>query len=362
MTEPRVSIALATYNGERYLAEQLASIRAQTLAPAELVVGDDGSTDGTMGILARFAEDAPFPVRILPPGGRLGYRLNFMRTAEACAGDLVAFCDQDDVWLPRKLEASAAAFADPTILASAHNVFLMTAEGDRMGRLKPPFADRTVTERDMPPFSFFPGFTMTIRRDLVLFEAFWRMSDDTFNVGERLGHDTWFFFLASAIGRMRLIGEELALYRQHPANVSGQKSDRSLGSDLAAKLKDRTAEYRRRVELARNRADILDAILEAARSGRRPEIAEFLKSHGASSDGIAELRDKYMTLEARSRRRAEIYGERSPLALAGRLGRSALLGDYGVSDPWRPSLLGLARDVVTGVAGAVSPRRVSEGR
>ncbi|WP_075215982.1 glycosyltransferase [Mongoliimonas terrestris] len=347
---PRVSVALATYNGERYLEAQLQSLAEQTVPPLELVVGDDGSTDGTAEILSRFAARAPFPVHRLPAGRRLGYRVNFLRTAAACAGDLVAFCDQDDVWLPRKLQVSAEAFADPHVLAAAHNVFLMAADGTRMGRLKPAFADRTVSEHDLPPFSFFPGFTMTIRRDLLAFERFWAMSDDTFNVGERLGHDTWFFFLAGALGRIRLIGEEVALYRQHPANVSGQKADRSAAGDLAAKLADRTGEYRRRVELAANRAAILTGLLEAF-AAPDPETARFLKAHPVRSDDVRSLRDKYLILMERSRRRATLYADRSTFGWLPGLTRSVLAGDYGVGDPWRPSPLGLARDVVGALAG-----------
>lgn len=68
---PRVSVALATYNGERFLREQLDSLAEQTLLPAELVVSDDGSTDRTVAIVREFAGRAPFPVKLLKRGDRL---------------------------------------------------------------------------------------------------------------------------------------------------------------------------------------------------------------------------------------------------------------------------------------------------
>ena len=95
---------MATFNGERFLAEQLHSIADQIVTPAELVVSDDGSTDGTLAILQEFAQGAPFPVRVLPPHPRLGFADNFLHAVEACQCDLVALCDQDDVWNERKLE------------------------------------------------------------------------------------------------------------------------------------------------------------------------------------------------------------------------------------------------------------------
>jgi glycosyltransferase involved in cell wall biosynthesis len=101
---PSVSVALCTYNGARFLDEQLASLAAQTWRPLELVVCDDRSTDSTLAILAKFASTASFPVRIVQNGAWLGYKSNFKKAACLCQGELITFCDQDDIWLPTKLE------------------------------------------------------------------------------------------------------------------------------------------------------------------------------------------------------------------------------------------------------------------
>ncbi len=92
---------MATYNGAKYLEEQLASFVVQSQLP--LVVCDDGSADATLEILHRFAHSAPFPVRIVCNDERLGYGDNFLKAASLCEGDWIAFSDQDDVWLPDKL-------------------------------------------------------------------------------------------------------------------------------------------------------------------------------------------------------------------------------------------------------------------
>src|SRR5690349_6672659 len=76
MAELPVSIAMATYNGARYIGEQLDDLARQTQPPAELVVSDDSSSDGTLAIVERFASKAPFPVRIHSNPRRLGYREN----------------------------------------------------------------------------------------------------------------------------------------------------------------------------------------------------------------------------------------------------------------------------------------------
>ena len=99
-TAATVSVVMATYNGAAFIDEQLRSLAAQTVLPSELVVSDDGSTDGTLVHVERFAEVAPFPVLVLRNTEPLGYGENFLRAARLATGDCIALCDQDDVWLP----------------------------------------------------------------------------------------------------------------------------------------------------------------------------------------------------------------------------------------------------------------------
>jgi len=104
-----ISIALCTYNGEKFLREQLDSIAEQTLLPDELVACDDGSSDGTVEILRKFGMRVSFPVRIHQNETNLGSTRNFEKAIGLCSGDIIALCDQDDVWKPRKIERLAAA-------------------------------------------------------------------------------------------------------------------------------------------------------------------------------------------------------------------------------------------------------------
>jgi glycosyltransferase involved in cell wall biosynthesis len=99
----RFSIALATFNGEAYIGEQLDSLARQILLPDELVVCDDGSVDNTVAIVQEFRNAAPFLVKIHQNPKRLGFADNFLQAATKCSGDWVAFCDQDDIWFPEKL-------------------------------------------------------------------------------------------------------------------------------------------------------------------------------------------------------------------------------------------------------------------
>ncbi|HZB45894.1 MAG TPA: glycosyltransferase family 2 protein, partial [Pyrinomonadaceae bacterium] len=107
----KFSVAMCTYNGARFLREQLDSIAAQTRPPDELVVCDDRSTDSTTALVEEFASSAAFPVRLHVNTENLGSTKNFERAVRLCTGDLIALADQDDVWLPEKLKLSEEALA-----------------------------------------------------------------------------------------------------------------------------------------------------------------------------------------------------------------------------------------------------------
>ncbi len=95
---------MTTYNGQRFLKEQLGSILAQSRRIDELVVCDDGSVDDTVNILNEFASGAPFPVKIVVNEDNLGSTKNFEKAMSICTGDIIILCDQDDVWLPDKVK------------------------------------------------------------------------------------------------------------------------------------------------------------------------------------------------------------------------------------------------------------------
>ncbi len=100
----RVSVAMTTYNGEKYLEEQLESIYTQTRLPDEVVVVDDGSWDGTVEILQRYYERYGLIYYINEK--RLGFNQNFGKAISLCTGDYIALCDQDDIWFAQKIEKS----------------------------------------------------------------------------------------------------------------------------------------------------------------------------------------------------------------------------------------------------------------
>lgn len=106
----RISIAMTTYNGAKYLQAQLDSFQNQTRLPDELVVCDDGSTDDTMQILHDFQKTAPFTVMVERNAVNLGFTKNFEKSLSLCTGDIVFLSDQDDIWFSDKIEQIETVF------------------------------------------------------------------------------------------------------------------------------------------------------------------------------------------------------------------------------------------------------------
>ena len=130
-----ISIAMATYNGEKYLQQQLDSIAAQSMLPDELVVCDDCSTDRTIEILENFKKKVGFEVKILQNDINSGYVKNFARVISETKGDYVFMCDQDDIWFPNKIEVVLKTFEEnPKAQLVAHNAMCTDADLKPLGK------------------------------------------------------------------------------------------------------------------------------------------------------------------------------------------------------------------------------------
>lgn len=231
MSRITISIAMATYNGEKYISEQLHSLAKQSHLPMELVVGDDGSTDATVDIVKDFRRRAPFPVHIHRNEVNLGYARNFLTTAKRCQGDWIAFCDQDDVWLPNKLAESALAIQrTPDCNMVLQNAFLCDSELTVRGRRFPGLlAGGVYGQASQYGFWVWPGFLKTIPRGMIDLLSDERLPRSWFAKDGELTHDKWTCLIANALGGIVVLDEPVALYRRHEAALTGQYNRQSFG-------------------------------------------------------------------------------------------------------------------------------------
>ncbi len=204
--EPRlVSVALCTYNGGRYIDEQIASVLAQRDVNLEVVVCDDGSTDDTCARVQAWAErDAR--LRLRRNARRLGFSANFAQAMVHCRGEFIAPCDQDDRWHADKLALLLGHIGEASLC------YCDSALVDEQGRpLGQRLSDRTgmYSGRGVLPLCFWnsvSGHAMLFRRALL--DKAWPFPADGF-------HDWWLAAAAASQDGVRYLAQPLVDYRQH---------------------------------------------------------------------------------------------------------------------------------------------------
>lgn len=207
-----VSVAVATYNGERYLPQQLDSIYRQTYRNIEVVVTDDCSQDKTVEILERYRKK--YGLKYFVNDENLGYAKNFERAASLCSGDYIAFCDQDDIFFSDKIETLVREIGEYSLIYS--DAALIDGDGAEFAQSYMRYVNFPMLTGN--PFKelvfrcFIRGFQVLFTRDLLL--AALPMPD-------RVTHDDWFTILAAKRGGIRYLDRPLVQYRQHGRNVTG---------------------------------------------------------------------------------------------------------------------------------------------
>lgn len=230
-----VSVAMATYNGGKYILEQLISLATQTVLPFELVVTDDGSTDQTLDIIADFALIAPFVVRVYRNKERLGYGDNFIKAMGLCSGELIALCDQDDVWVNSKIERCVEEFYDSDVMLCVHSSKIWS-NGKKSKKCLPYFKRfEILMPGTVDPLQVFHGFSMIFRRIILEITNYNDRPLDIMTLGGNkkcMAHDQWVWFIASIFGKIAVIPDVLCLYRQHDENLFGAKKNISVKQAL----------------------------------------------------------------------------------------------------------------------------------
>lgn len=223
----KVAILLATYNGEKYLREQIESLLEQTYKEWDLYVHDDGSTDTTVEILKLYESTYPDKIHIvegIPTGGA---KNNFFYLLKNVNAPYVMFCDQDDVWLDNKIAKTITemkaiensvnknlpilVFSDLKVVDSN-----LKTLSNRMSDMQCLDMSKTLF-KDLMIQNIVTGCTIMVNRSLI------DMTNDITNTNCIIMHDWWLALIASYFGVIQYIPSSLIKYRQHEANSVGAK-------------------------------------------------------------------------------------------------------------------------------------------
>ena len=218
-----VDVLIATYNGERFLAEQIESILKQTWQDFRILIHDDGSTDKTVEIIDEFVSRYPDKMIRMKDTVKCGSAVkNFMHLSQYSEADYIMYCDQDDYWLPNKIELTLAKMQEletkagkdiPILVFSTYaladeNLKLLSYKEKNMQ-----IASCHLELSRLVVQNYVTGCLMMVNKRLLTLAG-------EYHEGI-LMHDWWFALIASAMGEICHIKDVTMLYRQHTDNVVG---------------------------------------------------------------------------------------------------------------------------------------------
>lgn len=300
MNSARISVAMAAYNGQKYLLPQLESLAKQKHLPFELIVCDDGSIDSTLDVIKAFAETAPFPVRIEINDHNLGYSDNFFKAAKLCSGDWIAFCDQDDVWLETKLEEVAKAIShNEKASLVLQNATICNSDLSVRGRLFP--ASVSAGSHGVASqygFWVWPGFLKTIRASIIREIPCVDRPPSYFPADNVQTHDKWTCMIANALGGIVVLDGPVALYRRHEKALTGEYVQQTFSGQVSKASATGAAHYRYLSVVARETSLYL---LRLSDDIVREDWAVSIKKSGYAFQDISDIQSV----------RAELYGATS---------------------------------------------------
>lgn len=236
----KISVVMATYNGEHFLRKQLDSILNQTLVPKEIIIVDDCSKDNTVAIVQEYCDRYPI-IRLISNEKNLGYIGNFEKGMRLTNGDFIALSDQDDIWLPSKLEKLYHSIGEHLLIYSDSELI---DENDhqlhkKMSDIKNQIAYDNCLMYTIGAWA--PGHTFLFKKELL---------ERCIPFPTIVTHDFWIGFVATCYSSIQYLPEPLVQYRQHSFNA--------IGADTHAKKENETKPSKETLqEISRNRMRLL---------------------------------------------------------------------------------------------------------
>lgn len=258
----RMSVALATYNGERFLDKQLLSIARQSYKPSEIVISDGGSTDNTLPILENFKHHSPIPTTILRAASPAGINENFTNAFLACAGDYIVVSDQDDLWPTGKLAAFAEKIDRQTMIAYGPSE-IITETGIRTGQTTREYIGFANYLHGHIPLYFLhcnciSGHAMLFSRQLLA---------RALPFPDNCLYDHWLALCGAALSDVVFVETGVTLHRIHKDNSTNQH-------DLKKQAKKEGPKRSKSGRYRSQKADILSRIAKAKELGQTLSVVE----------------------------------------------------------------------------------------
>lgn len=276
----KIAILMATYNGEKYICQQIDSILSQTCTDWELYIHDDGSTDNTIAVVESYVEKYPDKIHLIDGKSTGGAKYNFFYMFGQVEAPYYMTCDQDDVWLEKKIELTydkmlaiedkadvpCLVYTELRVVDSELNTIADTMSGYQSLDCHKRTINQFILQNSVT------GCTMMINR--ALRDKMLHITD----IDNTIMHDWWAALVAAQFGKTAFIDEPTILYRQHGDNSLG-----ALGINKLSYIVRRVWQKKQ--------------IQESMRLGRL-QAREFAKTYNLPADSLAV---RYAALEGKSR-------------------------------------------------------------
>lgn len=211
-----ISVAIATYNGEKYIKEQLISIIKNLNSDDEIIISDDGSTDSTIDIIKSFKDNR---IKIIA-GPKKGIIKNFENAIKHCRGDYIFLSDQDDIWMDNKIEKTMNLFNEENYILIVHDNKMVNSQKEIINNSFFEYRGcKNGIINNLIKNSFI-GCCMALKKELVS-EIIPMPTDIPM-------HDQWIGLIALLNGKVCFYKEPLILYRRHDSNNSSFKKNNLL--------------------------------------------------------------------------------------------------------------------------------------
>jgi glycosyltransferase involved in cell wall biosynthesis len=237
-----ISVVICTYNGEKYLEEQLRSVMNQTYKKLEIIINDDCSTDNTLEV-AKVLQAEDKRIKIYKNETNLGFNKNFETSLKYAEGELISLCDQDDIWVLDKIERQYNLLKKENSSLVYCNANLIDAEGKDLEKnlfqqlhVTPISGD---TQLGLIYDNCISGNTLMFKKSLL---------DKIYPIPEKIFFDRWIGFVASYEGPVSVIKESLIYYRQHGGNVTDVLREKKKKKTLKMRIEKRQAAFEIKVE------------------------------------------------------------------------------------------------------------------
>lgn len=291
----KTSVALCTFNGEKFLKEQLDSILSQQLPVDEIVICDDCSTDQTRQILQSYENLHPELFRIFQNEENLGYVRNFEKALTLCTGDIIFLCDQDDVWHAHKTARMLEYFSQhPFVEVASHDLDLIGTDDKhntfwelkKFGKEEKKYSSDELLKYILTQGNVFPGMSLALRRDIL--QRYLPLQ----KVDAILIHDYEIIVKALRDRKFGLMTDILGSYRQHDAQAIGYKEKPLTMTCKLTEIQQCSENYLR-LKSYIQAFHLSPKIAEAYRRESNKKYARFLKQFSVTERFFIHLKNKY---------------------------------------------------------------------